>query len=104
MVTSGTLLSMIRRAVMEGAVVIPAGFPAHPERHLTTVSRGGEDRPSDRHLAGCGAAAGRRTVTRSPPAARGVRVRVPSWARAMLLTIARPRPTPAASVRTRSLP
>src|SRR5918995_1408556 len=44
------------------------------------------------------------TVTRSPPAARGVRVRVPSCAWVMLLTIARPRPTPAWSVRMRSVP
>src|SRR5205085_12163904 len=48
-------------------------------------------------------AAGSWTVTRSPPAARGLRVRVPSCASAMLLTIARPRPTPtpASSVRIR---
>ena len=38
------------------------------------------------------------TVAQRPPAARGVRVRVPSWAWVMLLTIARPRPTPAWSV------
>src|SRR5262245_34512539 len=44
------------------------------------------------------------TVTQSPPAARGVRVRVPSCALVMLLTIARPRPTPAWSVRMRSVP
>jgi hypothetical protein len=49
-------------------------------------------------------AAGSSTVTRSPPAARGVRVRVPSCAWVMLLTIARPRPTPAWSVRMRSVP
>ena len=52
---------------------------------------------------GCGAA-GSCTVTRSPPAARGVRVRVPSCAWVMLLTIARPRPTPAWSVRMRLVP
>ena len=34
-------------------------------------------------------------LTQSPPAARGVRVRVPSCAWVMLSTIARPRPTPA---------
>ena len=44
------------------------------------------------------------TVTQSPPAARGLRARVPSCACAMLLTIARPRPTPAWWVRTRSVP
>ena len=33
-------------------------------------------------------------MTQSPPAARGVRVRVPSCAWVMLLTMARPRPTP----------
>lgn len=43
----------------------------------------------------CGGAAGSSTVTQSPPAARGVRLRVPSWACAMLLAIARPSPTPA---------
>ena len=51
-----------------------------------------------------GGAAGSRTVTQSPPAARGVRVRVPSCAWVMLLTIARPRPTPAWPVRMRLLP
>ena len=40
-------------------------------------------------------------MARSPPAARGVRVRVPSCACVMLLTMARPRPTPARSVRMR---
>jgi hypothetical protein len=58
----------------------------------------------DRHLPVCGGAAGSCTVTRSPPAGRGVRVRVPSCAWVMLLTIARPRPTPAWSVRMRSVP
>ena len=48
--------------------------------------------------------AGSFTVTRSPPAARGVRVSVPSCAWVMLLTIARPRPTPALSVRMRLVP
>src|SRR5205814_9855903 len=52
----------------------------------------------------CGGAAGSCTVTQSPPAVRGVRVRVPSCAWVMLLTIARPRPTPAWLVRTRSVP
>ena len=52
----------------------------------------------------CGGAAGSCTVTQSPPAARGVRVRVPSCAWVMLLTMARPRPTPAWSVRMRSVP
>src|SRR5487761_1886934 len=59
---------------------------------------------ADRHLPACGGAAGSWTVTLSPPAARGVRVRVPSCAWEMLLTIARPRPTPAYSVRMRSVP
>ena len=40
------------------------------------------------------AAAGTCTVTMSPPPERGVRATVPSWASTMLLTIARPRPTP----------
>jgi hypothetical protein len=44
------------------------------------------------------------TVTRRPPSFRGVRVRVPLCAWVMLLTIARPRPTPAWLVRRRSLP
>ena len=48
--------------------------------------------------------AGSSTVTASPPASRGVRVRVPSCAWVMLLTIARPRPTPACSVRIRWVP
>src|SRR6266508_1631498 len=52
----------------------------------------------------CGGAAGSCTVTRSPPAGRGVRVSVPLCAWVMLLTIARPRPTPAWSVRMRSVP
>ncbi len=59
---------------------------------------------TDRHPPMCGGAAGSCTVTRSPPAARGVRVRIPSCARLMLSTIARPRPTPACSVRMRSVP
>jgi len=58
----------------------------------------------DRHLSVCDGAAGSCTVTQSPPAARGVRARVPSCAWAMLLTIARPRPTPAWSVRMRREP
>jgi hypothetical protein len=60
--------------------------------------------PADRHLSVCGGAAGSCTVTWSPPAGRGVRVRVPSCAWVMLLTIARPRPTSAWSVRRRSVP
>ena len=59
----------------------------------------GADRP--RRAQERAGAAGSCTVTRSPPAARGVRVRVPSWAWVMLLTMARPRPTPAWSVRMR---
>jgi len=46
-----------------------------------------------------GGAAGSRTVARRPPAAQGVRVRIPSCAWVMLLTIARPRPTPVVEVR-----
>jgi len=44
------------------------------------------------------------TVTRSPPSGRGARVRVPSCACVMLLTIARPRPTPAWPLRIRPVP
>src|SRR5664280_1005099 len=44
------------------------------------------------------------TVTQSPPSVRGVRVRVPSCAWVMLLTIARPRPTPAWPSRIRPVP
>src|SRR5947208_15615476 len=52
---------------------------------------------------GVGAAASS-TVTQSPPAVRGVRVRDPSCAWVMLLTMARPRPTPACSMRMRLAP
>lgn len=52
----------------------------------------------------CDGAVGSRTVTRRPPAVRGVRVRVPSCARATLSTIAKPRPAPGWSVRARSVP
>jgi hypothetical protein len=76
--------------------------PADP-RALTTPLGACGNSP-DRHLPLCGGAAGSCTVTRSPPAARGVRVRVPSCAWVMLLTMARPRPTPAWSVRTRPVP
>ena len=44
------------------------------------------------------------TMTRSPPSARGVRVMVPWCAWVMLLTIARPRPTPAWPSRIRPEP
>ena len=44
------------------------------------------------------------TMTRSPPSARGVRVMVPWCASVMLLTIARPRPTPAWPSRIRPEP
>ena len=57
----------------------------------------------DRHQPACGGA-GSCTVTRSPPAALGATARVPSCAWVILFTIARPRPTPAWSVRTRSVP
>jgi hypothetical protein len=43
----------------------------------------------------CRPATGSRTVTQSPPSARGLSESVPSCACTMLLTIARPRPTPA---------
>jgi hypothetical protein len=71
---------------------------------VTSQSSGPYGSSPDRHLPVCGGAAGSCTVTQSPPAARGVRVRVPSCAWVMLLTIARPRPTPAWSVRMRSVP
>ena len=75
--------------------------PAASEpRHNTSET----DRSPGRHLPVFGGAAGSCTVTQSPPAARGVRVRVPSCAWVMLLTIARPRPTPAWSVRMRLVP
>ena len=51
-----------------------------------------------------GGAVGSCTVTRSPPDCRGVRVSVPPCAWVMLWTIARPRPTPAWSVRMRLVP
>jgi hypothetical protein len=52
----------------------------------------------------CGEAAGRCTVTQSPPPGLATRVRVPSCACVMLLTMARPSPTPAWSVRMRLVP
>ena len=47
------------------------------------------------HLDGLSAGRGQPHVTRRPPPSRGVRVRVPSCASAMLLTMASPSPTPA---------
>jgi hypothetical protein len=73
-------------------------------RPSTRIPLGACGNSPDRHLPVCGGAAGSCTVTRSPPASRGVRVRVPSCAWVMLLTIARPRPTPAWSVRMRLVP
>ena len=46
----------------------------------------------------CAVIAGSSTVTRIPPAGRGVRVRVPPCASVIVLTMARPSPTPAWSV------
>jgi hypothetical protein len=66
-----------------------------------TIPLGACGNSPDGHLPVCGGAAGSCTVTQSPPAVRGVRVRVPSCAWVMLLTMARPRPTPAWSVRMR---
>ena len=66
----------------------PSGSPPAPWRRSPPAAR----------------AAGSRTVTQSPPAGRGTMVSVPSCAWAMLLTMARPRPTPAWSVRMRSVP
>ena len=63
--------------------------------------------PYDTAFAACASAsdyAGNRTVARRPPASRGVRVRVPSWAWMMLFAIARPSPTPAWSARMRLPP
>jgi hypothetical protein len=80
----------------------PIERPSQPS--ALTISLGASGNSPDRHLPVCGGAAGSCTVTQSPPAARGVRVRVPSCAWVMLLTIARPRPTPACSVRMRSVP
>ena len=75
----------------------PSGLRQFRRRHLP-VCGGAADLPV------CLGAAGSCTVTRSPPAARGVRMRVPSCASVMLLTIARPRPAPAWSVRMRLVP
>jgi len=75
-----------------------------PLLHAVFNRRGRCGHCVERHLSVCGGAAGSCTVTQSPPAARGVRVRVPSCAWVMLVTIARPRPTPAWSVRVRLEP
>ena len=52
----------------------------------------------------CSTRRGSWTVTQRPPVGRGVMMRVPSCAWVMLLTIARPRPTPAWSLCTRWAP
>src|SRR5690606_20657393 len=65
------------------------------------VWRRGPPPPQPRAAAG---AAGRVTVADSPPPSRGARVSRPSWARAMLSTMARPRPTPLWSPRWRPPP
>src|SRR2546423_1700345 len=76
--------------------------PARPS--CRRAASRGNAAANPRHLPACGGAGGSRTVTRSPPAARGVMVRVPSCAWVMVLTIASPRPTPAWSERMRSVP
>ncbi len=48
--------------------------------------------------------AGSSTVMRRPPVSRGVRVRAPSCARVMVVTMAKPRPTPVWSAWMRSVP
>ena len=59
------------------------------------INAAGRHNSADRHRSAHGGAAGSCTVTQRPPLARGVTVRIPSWAWVMLLTMARPRPTPA---------
>src|SRR3989442_802732 len=71
---------------------------------VRSCNHASEPIPPDRQPPVCGGAAGSCTATRSPPAPRGVRVRVPTCASVMLFTIARPRPTPAWSGRMRSVP
>ncbi len=102
-----TLGRRLRRDAAARETVLPQ---VRAQTRVTQRSRAGDrmpGRPSSEPcmvLPVCGGAAGSCTVTQSPPAARGVRVRVPSCAWVMLLTIARPRPTPAWSARTRLLP
>jgi hypothetical protein len=70
---------------------------ADRDRQVHPIRRSGCQPPS-------GGAAGSWTLTRSPPSDRALRVRVPSWARVMLWTIARPSPTPAWPLRIRPVP
>jgi hypothetical protein len=91
-----------------GGDLVSAAKPTSEETVAKAVaqdnsSRGVRNSP-DGHLPVCGGAPGSCTVTQSPPAVRGVSVRVPLCAWVMLLTIARPRPTPAWSVRMRLVP
>src|SRR5205085_10140046 len=96
---------------LPGPVVRSGDIPVHRRRdpgdyacHLCSLFVVcDKDREAAANSSPFDGAAGSWTVTRSPPAARGLRVRVPSCASAMLLTIARPRPTPtpASSVRIR---
>jgi hypothetical protein len=104
-VNSAHLVALVRAgAKCEGAVLVErpgesTGGDTHAARHAdpqaSTIPLGACGDSPDRHRSLCGGAAGSCTVTQSPPAGRGVRVRVPSCAWVMLLTIARPRPTPA---------
>jgi hypothetical protein len=88
------------RACSSAAPISPSvSLSSQPTTKLYS-SRGVRQFP-DGYLPVCGGAAGSCTVTRRPPAGRGVRMRVPSCAWVMLLTIASPRPTPAWSVRMR---
>ena len=91
-------------AVGAGRTPLDEHTAERPNKPLIGRIRRSHRPRADRYLLVCGGAAGSCTVTQRPPAARGARVRIPSCARVMLLTIARPRPTPAWSARIRCVP
>src|SRR5258708_13109549 len=96
-----------REPVAEGdGECVQDGLPPHGPSHLAIPGgvKGPGDQVQARDLPVCVGVAGSCTVTWSPPSVRGVMVSVPSCAWVMLLTIARPRPPPASSVRMRWVP
>src|SRR5918997_1185990 len=90
--SAATLVGVARHAV------------GHADPQALTVALGAFGNSPDSYLPVCGGAAGSCTVTQSPPAGRAARVRVPSCAWVMLLTMAKPSPTPAWLVRMRPGP
>ena len=92
--STGTLIGVIALDISDGQVQAVRSI-VNPEKLSGTWGRWPTCAPFS---------AGKLHRDAEPAAARGARVRVPSWAWAMLLTIARPRPTPAWSVRMRSVP